>query len=510
MANCETKKIDSNIVGLSILEEECLGKMPEEAKRVWQVYEPNSFSDLGASLDTVARTPISQSRQNKKGTVTGMSVSGGFNTDVTQDNLFDLFQGLFFADKRSKANFDKITEIKTNAYMASAGMNKVKANDLILAKGFKNEVNNGLKVVKESTDTSITVTQNNLVDSTGQSDVEKGSLQVVGHQFDDADAKFKVANGIYSLETTTKNLTELGLIEGEWIFIGGDEEATKFAMVPPCFARIKSIEQNKIVFGDGTYRELSGNDEGVGKTIQIFFGSIIKNEHEPALIKRRSYTMERTLGKDTVSNQEQAEYIHGAVFGQFTLNVNQGEMLKGDLSFTATDNQQRIGSPLSFSTNSKRIPALGQEGINTTLDIKAMRLSLKNNLSRSKPLFAYLTELSLEFNNNLTENKAIGVFGAIDVSAGNFEVKGSSTAYFTNVQAIQAVRQNADVGLFTIFAKANAGFMFDIPLVGLGGGQVKVEKDNPITISLEANGAENEFGYTAMYVNFHYLPMSAM
>lgn len=507
MANCETKKIDSNIVGLSILEEECLGKMPEEAQRVWYVHEPNSFSDLGATLDTVARTPISQSRQNKKGTVTGMSVSGGFNTDVTQDNLADLFQGLFFADRRSKARFSKITQIKTNAYTGTA-MTRAKVNDLILAKGFKNEVNNGLKLVINSTDTSITV--KNLVDSTGTADEEKGSLQIVGHQFEKNDAKFKVANGIYSLETINKNLTDLGLIEGEWIFIGGDDTATKFATIEPCFARIKSVEHNKIVFGDGTYPELSANDDGSNKTIQIFIGTVIKNESEPALIKRRSYTIERTLGKDTVANIEQAEYIHGAVFGQFSLNVNQGEMLKGDLSFIATDNQQKVGTPLSFVTTSKRVPALGQEGINTTLDIKAMRLSLKNKSSRSKPLFAYLTELSLEFNNNLTENKAIGVFGAIDVSAGNFEVKGSSTAYFTNVQAVQAVRQNADVGLFTIFAKANAGFMFDIPLVGLGGGQVKVEKDNPITLSLEANGAENEFGYTAMYVNFHYLPTSAM
>ena len=140
-----------------------------------------------------------------------------------------------------------------------------------------------------------------------------------------------------------------------------------------------------------------------------------------------------------------------------------------------------------------------------------MKLSIKPKYeSSSTPLFAYLTELSLKVNNNLSENKALGKFGAIDISAGNIDVTGSIKAYFAKIEAVEAVRNNADVGLSAIFARDNCGFMFDIPLIGLGGGQIEVEKDQPIMISLEANGAENEFGHTVMYVNFPYLPTLAM
>ena len=98
----------------------------------------------------------------------------------------------------------------------------------------------------------------------------------------------------------------------------------------------------------------------------------------------------------------------------------------------------------------------------------------------------------------------------MDVSAGNFEVKGSTTAYFATTEAQQAVRNYSDVGLSAIFAKENIGFLFDIPLLGLGGGQNSVEKDNPITTALEIQGAENKNGYTLMYVTYPYLPTVAM
>ena len=86
------------------------------------------------------------------------------------------------------------------------------------------------------------------------------------------------------------------------------------------------------------------------------------------------------------------------------------------------------------------------------------------------PLFAYLTELSLTVNNNVTPNKAVAVLGAFDVSAGNFVVNGSMTAYFSNVTAVQAVRNNSDVTLDYVMAKDNYGVAFDIPLLALGDG----------------------------------------
>lgn len=432
MATCETKKIDSNTVGLNYAVEECLGKLPSNHK--WQALEPNSFSDFGGELSTTQRTPLSVGRQNKKGVVTDLSVKGGFNIDFTQTNLNQLLEGVFFADTRVKTTYQ-----------------------------FTGEV---------------------------------------------GDIKFAVSNKIYSLTATTADFTTLHLIEGEWIFVGGDESNASFANAGAFYARVSKIEAKKLTFDNGTFKTGLMADAGAGKAIKIYMGSVLKNENTADLIKRKSYTFERTLGKDLTSNQNQAEYITGAVINEFSFEAKQGDMLKADFSLIATNNEYRTGALLS---NGRLTASLGEAGINTQSDIRSIRLTLNDDkTSTSTPLFAYVTEANIEVNNNLSENKALGVFGAIDVSAGNFDVSGKTTAYFTTVDAVKAVRENADVGLYSIFATRQKGFIFDIPLVGLGGGTLNVEKDNPITVELEANGAENKFGYTMMYINFPLLPKVAM
>ena len=432
MATCETKKIDSNVVGLNFAIEDCLGQLPPSPQ--WQALEPNSFSDFGGELSTTERTPLSVSRQNKKGVVTDLSVKGGFNIDFTQNNLNKLLEGVFFADTRTKSEYQ---------FTGSAG-----------------------------------------------------------------DIKFAVVDGVYSLTATTADFTTLGLVQGEWIFVGSDVVTERFDTAGTFYARVSKIEAKKLTFDNGTFKTGLTADAGTSKSIKIYMGQVLKNEATSDLIKRKSYAFERTLGKDLTTNQKQAECITGAVMGEFSLEAKQGEVLKADVKFTATNNEYRTGTLLS---DGKLTPALGESGVNTTSDIRAIRLSLNDDTkSTSTPLFAYVIETSIKVNNNLSENKALGTFGAIDVSAGNFEISGKTTVYFTTVQAVNAVRQNADVGLFAIFASKLKGFIFDIPLVGLSGGTLNVEKDKPITLELEASGAENKFGYTMMYVNFPVLPKVAM
>ena len=337
MATCETKKIDSNVVGLNYAVEECLGQLPSSPK--WQALEPNSFSDFGGELSTTNRTPLSISRQNQKGVVTDLSVKGGFNIDFTQNNLNGLLEGLFFADTRKKAEL-QVTAVTGTGFTVTGGT-VIKANDIVKASGFKTSSSNKtFTVLTGSTATEIktgALTAGN----------EKGLLQVVGHAFAQNDLKFIVENGIYGLSTTTKNLTELNLIPGEWIFVGGDQTNSQFATAGTFYARIDTISQNKITFDNGTFKGSLQKDEGTGKSIEIYLGSVLKNENTAELIKRKSYCFERTLGKDlsvSTSTNNQAEYISGAVLGEFSLEVKQGEMLNADLSFTATNNEYLTGT----------------------------------------------------------------------------------------------------------------------------------------------------------------------
>lgn len=506
-----TNKIDSNITGLAFAEEESLKTLP--ATPVWYGLEPNSYSDFGGELSTVARAPIDPSRQNKKGTITDLDASGGFNIDFTKSNLVRLLQGFFFADARQLPSTQALNAAavpltgvtaSSKTYAAASGLGSFAANQIVFASGFTNAANNGLKTVASSTAGTVVVNET-LTDEASPPSAAK--LETVGFQFASGDISLAVTSGIPSLVATAADFTTLpGLIPGLWVFVGGDAAGTRFANNVG-YARIKSIAAKAIVFDDTSFTPAT--EAGTGKTIRLFVGTVIKNEKTPSLIKRRSYNIERQLGQGPTATQ--AEYLEGAVANEFTLNVPQADKLNADLTFVACDNTHRSGEAGDEIKSGTRVGVAGEDAYNTSSDIYRIKMSVIDPASSNpSALFGYVSEANVSINNNVSPNKAIGTLGAFDTSAGNFEVGGSITAYFTTISAVRAVRQNADVGLSIIGASKNAGFVFDIPLLGLGGGRLNVEKDAPITVPLEPAGAENANGYTMLYEAFSYLPSVAM
>ena len=504
----QVKKIDSNFTGLRYAEEASPGVLPPTP--VWIPLEPNSYDDFGGEVTTVARNPINPSRQRKKGVVVDLEATAGFEQDLTQENLQDLLQGFMFADMRRKNELPS-TDTTTSAYTVASGGDSYVPGDLLFAKGFDEPTNNGLKHVDSGgSATTIPVTET-LVTSTSQN----GTVVRVGFQFDAGDAEISAPGGgvLPRLTTTVKDCEDFGLIPGEWIYIGGDLAVESFNTPGNNgFVRVKSVSQNEIVFdkSQGTMADEAGGS----KTIKIFFGRVLKNE-TGSLIKRRTYQFERTLGAPDDANPGdlQAEYITNCIASEFTLNMQTGEILTTEMSFLAGQHETRTAAQgLKAGTRPQIAEA---DAFNAANDVARINLSVIDpTTSTPSNLFAYIQEGSISINNNLSYNKAVSVLGAFDVTAGTFEVSGELTAYFTNVEAIQAVQDNADVTFDLHLVKANAGISIDFPLLSLGDGLANVEQDEAVTLPLElqaATGAKYDpnMDHTMLWVFYDYLPNRA-
>lgn len=506
-----TFKIDSNNTGLAFAEETSNGVLP--GSPVWYDQEPNEESDFGATLSTVARAPIEPGRQRKKGTVTDMEVAAGFSADLTKSNMQRLLQGFFFADARETTTTKPLNGAQivitgadaAGTYSAASGLNVFLDGDLILASGFNSAANNGVKLVASATATDVTLTAGGLTTEAGNNNVV---LQKIGAQFASGDAKLTKDGDVYSLELTAGTFAGMsGIAAGAWVYVGGDAATTRFD-THVGYARIRTVSAKKITF-DGLVNAVTAADAGTGKTIQVFVGTIIKNEKAPSLIKKKSYTIERSLG--TTSDGAQAEYAKGAYCNELTLNVPVADKVSVDMSFVATDYETRSGKVGDEKIGGTHIAAPGEECYNTSSNIPAVAVYTYNPAkSKQEELFTYCEGYTLSINNNVTVDKAVGVLGGFDVSIGNFEVDVSTDAYFAYVEALKSIRGNADVSALCIIAQKNYGCVWDVPLGTVGGGQLSVEAGTAIKTSLEFAGAENQHGFTLQYQSFPYLPTIAM
>ncbi len=592
------EKQDANFVGLYRSRESALAVLP--ANPVFDTREPNSFDDLGGDYTSVARRPFSPSRQRKKGSITDLDADGGWNEDLTQNNMQEVMESFFYAALRVKG-IQETTAAFTSTFTAAAGTDRATVNGhglatgdgpfrlsnaggalpaglvagtdywvvvdgvntfqfatsranaiagipaivditdngtgvhtiarpdavsaasdeytvnetasfmvghLILASGFAIAGNNGLKELDTVSPTKLGVT-GALFDEVGASD---GKIEIVGYQFPADDVSLALVGGTAVLTSAATDLNELGLIPGEWTFLGGDAAGNRFGDVVPGYARVKSIadDGSSITFDKTTFA-IGAGDDGAGTALQMFFGTVVKNEDDPDLIVRFTDTIERTLGRD--DDGMQSEVIPGFAYNEMTWNSPLADKVNIDLGGIGMSHKKRTGleGPLSKLPGATIEKQRGEDAFNTSSNVYRLRMAVIDEATLNpSPLFARVTEWNVTINNNVSANKAQGTLGAFDTTAGNFDVDGEFTCYFSTVAAIKSIEDNADVTFDAIYSKDNAAVIMDIPLLGTGGGKLNVEQDQAIMLPLNIMGAESPFGHTALLNWLSYVPNVGM
>ena len=498
----KARRIDSNITGLAIAQEGAIGKLPTDANPItsqgvisgtdlteasWYKLLPNSYSDFGGELTTVTPQPITPKRRRQVGAITDLDASGGFNHDL---NLSTVFKGLL-----EGVMFGTLTSRNDSAQVVEADM-------------------------------SVTVTS--------------------------------------EVPTITAPAGTFPILQpGQWVFVGGDVLATaasgKDQFATPAnngFKRIKSFTATTLVIDKSESMMVT---ESTATNVKIYLGNSLKD-----VATRRSFQLERTLGFSNtdaiVHSLEQSEVLTGAIPNEFTMNIATASILNCDFTFVASNHEQRDSDrDRSAATTARSVsqiatadaasdlantPRKGPKQptkaasagspaesaatsvsdtttFNTSSDFTRLRMS---RIGQTTPLFAFLTEMTLSVNNNVTPSKAVGVLGAFDVTTGIFSLSGSLTAYFSDIGAVRAVRNNELVSLDMALVKQTSGkltsggykgLVIDIPCIVLGNGRLNVELNEPVTLPLSLDAAEIDDGSitnddrTVVFTFFDVLPAAA-
>lgn len=328
--------------------------------------------------------------------------------------------------------------------------------------------------------------------------IEYGKLQRIGVQSAAGDLDVDVTTDPLhpALTSTTLDFTDYGLIPGQWVYIGGDAALTRFTNAGNNgFARVFSVAANRLAF-DKTQNTMV-TEANAAQTVRLFFPDLIKNEADPDLIVTKTVQFER---KVVVGY----EYLMGSHGNELTINMQTADKITVDMAFVSFDaDPTESRKPGSF-------PPIrtAPEAFNTTSDVVRIRASKQGSAA---PLFGFVQEMSLSINNNVEPLKAIGVLGAFDASIGDFEVTGDITAYFNDIEAVQAVRNSDSLSIDFALAFDNQGWLFDVPLFTGSNGMLNVEKDQAITIPVGIEAAEDPDLHTTLIVCwFPYLPSVAM
>lgn len=493
--------VDSNVTGLYFAEETLGSPKVLPGSPVWYPVEPNSYGEFGAQTKTVKREPITASRQKRKGAVVGLDVAAGFNLDFTSKVPYIMMQGFMFADWRAKDNLP-VTAVSGTQYTVASGGAAFLANDLLYAENFNVAGNNGLKVPTASTATTVSA-PGLAVEASPPS---TACITRVGRQGAAGDYTLTVVNSRAQLNCTAGNFSTLGLIPGEWVWLGGDTAITQFATAT-CngWYRVFSVANLTLVF-DRWPGDVNGDpvaDAGATKTIQLFLGHCIKNEATPALQKFRTYQFERFLGGTRY------QYELGCGANTLKVNVKMNDKVTLDMSYVALDEDltQVAAKAGTRATIEKEVV------FNSATSFSRLRLL---GADGKTPVTSIMTDLTLTIDNGIEPLDGItNALGSVDLKASDFMVSGSIEAYLSTLAAVAAVKANPDCsidfGMVENVGTNATGWLFDVPLLMLGDGRLKVEKDKPIKLPVNLDAAGHEtLNHTLLAMRFAYLPQLAL
>lgn len=408
---------DSNQTQLAYVEEVTIGTTPgSPSMRLIRFTGESLAHNITNVQSNEIRTDRMVTDLVQVGAVNAGSINWELSFPLTRTFFSDFLESALYnawtlAPEKFNVTADSsITDAGTvaNTYAVDAGGTAFVLGHLVRASAFTNGANNQLFKVASSTATTVVGSALSLTAETAPP--AKARLKVVGFEGASGDLTAETA----SLDSTTLDLTTLGLQVGQWLKIGGTAAGEQFATAADNdWVRISgTITANSIPLDN--LPSFWAADTGSAKTIRVWFGDVLKNG-----TTRKSFTIEKGF-----LEQSATSYIdhRGMVVGGMNLNVSANEIMTGNFSFlgmsASVDETALDGTPTAAST---------EEVLNAVANVGRISEAGAEVVGPN-----YVQSVSLAVNNNLREKSAIGTLGLIDVGAGTFEITGTLNAFFGN------------------------------------------------------------------------------
>ncbi len=330
-------------------------------------------------------------------------------------------------------------------------------------------------------------------------------VKVVGFEAVSADIDF-TATGIGSaagiFDDALRGVTD-DLIAGHFIRIIGSDTTVK--ATNDVFIEISTV----LAAGAGLTLKVPADwqvDDGAGDVVRIFFADVLINPSSPVALASRQFAVERSFNDHTPIDRE--------LFLQMGVNTLTQQLtpqaiatgVAGFFGTTALAKSQTDITDLYTSGDPTRAAAPSFDVYNTSSNVA--RIARGGDKVGAGGVNCVLNA-TVEINNNMRRQNAVGVFGACGIGLGEFAVSGALETYFDDLSYYNDVLAGNETSL-DIVLNGNDGrsLLTALPRIKFTGGAPQVPgKNTDVVLPLAYQALlDATLGYTLSYQRFTFAP----
>lgn len=471
-----------------------LGGSPE-----WRRLLPTEITDIMPVTEQATHDTIDPSNQFEAPSIVGLTCApkyrGGFIAELANILIEAATRCSWSGPQVYDTTATRATSA-TAAHFVVPAQTALPENTLVFVSGCVVASNNGVKHVAAASTTTNVIITGGLTAETF-SNAQNVSIEVCGFQFATGDLTLTTSGGVTTIGATAKNLTQLGLVNGQEFYIGSDAAAAYAFATAADYgpARVTSTPAAASFTAEAAFGQTFVTDGGGAKTIRLLFGRTLRvvartdaNYIEPY------YQIETSLENLGSGDASAYNYNENCALKTFTLSAPSKALMTMAADFMATD--ATVESSQRTNASAPSLPKRTAP-YNTTSDING-RIYL---VSGGTAVTGYITSANLVIENNTSDNPAHGVLGSAITTWGKVAVRAEVSAFLVDTGAINAARNNTEVKANWWVRNAECAYAIYIPSARIANGQASFSKNQIVTIDLPTTSSKDPTHATSLIVS---------